>query len=94
MANCAHPDQLKTPTYLNLHCLQRQDMSEFSRTRVKSCYSTFPSVFVPDILLFGAYNNHIVCSNNYLFFCLLMDASVCTFLCPAHSFVVYEGFFK
>ena len=31
MANSADPD----PTDLDLHCLQRQDISGFSRTRVK-----------------------------------------------------------
>ena len=33
MANSADPDQ--KPTDLDLHCLQRQDISGFSRTRVK-----------------------------------------------------------
>ena len=33
MANSADPDEL--PTDLDLHCRQRQDISEFSRTRVK-----------------------------------------------------------
>ena len=38
MANSADPDQLassKKPTDLDLHGLQRQDISGFSRTRVK-----------------------------------------------------------
>ena len=38
MANSADPDQmasLQKPTDLDLHCLQRQGISEFSRTRVK-----------------------------------------------------------
>ena len=37
MANSADPDQLasKKPTDLDLHCLQRQGISGFSRTRVK-----------------------------------------------------------
>ena len=35
MANSADPDQLvSSPTDLDLHCLQRQDISGFSRTRV------------------------------------------------------------
>ena len=38
MANSADPDQLawllKKPTDLDLHCLERQDISGFSRTRV------------------------------------------------------------
>ena len=36
MANSADPDQLASykPTDLDLHCLQRQDISGFSRTRV------------------------------------------------------------
>ena len=34
MANSADPD-LKKPTDLDLHCLQRQGKSGFSRTRVK-----------------------------------------------------------
>ena len=36
MANSADPDQLasKKPTDLDLHCLQRQSISGFSRTRV------------------------------------------------------------
>ena len=40
MANSADPDQLlllkPTPTDLDLHCLQRQDLTGFSRTRVKT----------------------------------------------------------
>ena len=38
MANSADPDQmasLQKPADLDLHCLQRQDISWFSRTRVK-----------------------------------------------------------
>ena len=38
MANSAEPDQLASsgkPTDLDLRCLQRQDISGFSRTRVK-----------------------------------------------------------
>ena len=37
MANSVDPDQLASlkPTDLYLHCLQRQDISGFSRTRVK-----------------------------------------------------------
>ena len=36
MANSADPDQLASsePTDLDLHCLQRQGISGFSRTRV------------------------------------------------------------
>ena len=34
MANSADSDQ---PTDLDLHCLQSQDISGFSRTRVKRC---------------------------------------------------------
>ena len=42
MANSADPDQLSSeiswllqkPTDLDIHCLQRQDLSGFSRTRV------------------------------------------------------------
>ena len=36
MANSADPDQLASlePSYLNLHCLQSQGMSGFSRARV------------------------------------------------------------
>ena len=41
MANSADPDQLASvkPADLDLHCLQRQGTSRFSRTRVKM---TFP----------------------------------------------------
>ena len=35
MANSADPDQ--KPTDLDLHCLQRQGTSGFSRTRINSC---------------------------------------------------------
>ena len=36
MANSIDPDQLALkPTDLDLHCLQRQGISRFSRTRVK-----------------------------------------------------------
>ena len=34
MANSADPDQLASPTEQDLHCLQRQGISGFSRTRV------------------------------------------------------------
>ena len=34
MVNSADPDQLAKPTDLDLHCLQRQDISGFSRTRI------------------------------------------------------------
>ena len=34
MANSTDPEDLKKPTDLDLHCLQRQDISRFSRTRV------------------------------------------------------------
>ena len=38
MATNVDRDQLKKPTDLDLHCLQRQCISRFSRTRVKkSC---------------------------------------------------------
>ena len=39
MANSADPDQLffQKPTDLDLHLLQRQGISGFSRTRVKFC---------------------------------------------------------
>ena len=39
MTNSADPDQLASsekPTNLDLHCLQKQDISRFSRTRVNS----------------------------------------------------------
>ena len=36
MANSADPDQLASDLYL--HCLQRQDISGFSRTRVKNIW--------------------------------------------------------
>ena len=35
MVNSVDPDQLE-PTDLDLHCLQRQGISGFSRTRVKN----------------------------------------------------------
>ena len=38
MANSADPDQLASPTDLDLHCLQRQDLSGFSRSRVKEVF--------------------------------------------------------
>ena len=37
MANSADPDQLASSTDLDLHCLQRQFVSGFNRTRV-NCY--------------------------------------------------------
>ena len=45
MANSADPDQLASsePTDLDLHCLQRQDISWFSRTRVKPFPSPLPT---------------------------------------------------
>ena len=42
MANSADPDQLaffQKPADLDLHCLQRQDLSGFSRTRVNAVWS-------------------------------------------------------
>ena len=49
MANSADPDQLasKKPTDLDIHCLQGQDISRFSRTRVKATSNhqlAFPQV--------------------------------------------------
>ena len=38
MANSADPDQLASSTDLDIHCLQRQDVSGFSTTRVKTRY--------------------------------------------------------
>ena len=41
MANSADPDQLSSkPTDLGLHCLQRQGIIGFSRTRVKPVFFT------------------------------------------------------
>ena len=42
MANSADPDQLASSeaTDLDLHCLQRQDLSGFSRTRVNMSASS------------------------------------------------------
>ena len=39
MANSADPDQLASlkPTDMDLHCLQMQGISGFSRTRVNQC---------------------------------------------------------
>ena len=39
MSNSADPDQLASSTDLDLHCLQRQGISGFSRTRVKCMVS-------------------------------------------------------
>ena len=36
MANSEDPDQLASPTDLDLHCLQRQAISRFSRTSIKT----------------------------------------------------------
>ena len=41
MANSADPDQLASSTDLDLHCLQRQGISGFSRTRVKTLTRIF-----------------------------------------------------
>ena len=51
MTNSAVPDQLASseaqkPTDLDLHCLQRQDISGFSRTRVKLFSSSTTNVFI------------------------------------------------
>ena len=45
MANSVDPDQLasKKPTDLDLHCLQRQGISEFSRTRVNRTVTNIPN---------------------------------------------------
>ena len=45
MVNSADPDQLASSeaTDLDLHCLQRQGISGFSRTRVKSTNSIKPT---------------------------------------------------
>ena len=42
MTNSADPDQLKKPTDLDLHCLQRQGISGFSRTRVNLQHMRYP----------------------------------------------------
>ena len=49
MANSADPDQ--KPTDLDLHCLQKQDISGFSRTRVKRKFL----FIVPDKAFFFFY---------------------------------------
>ena len=56
MANSADPDQL---TDLDLHCLQRQVLSGFSRTRVKVCKNTMN--FVENI---SKCNNNILKENS------------------------------
>ena len=38
MTNSPDLDQFSSPTDLDLHCLQRQDISEFSRTRVNKLF--------------------------------------------------------
>ena len=48
MADSADPDQ---PTDLDLHCLQRQDISRLSRTRVKVNIGLDKSGFQINILL-------------------------------------------
>ena len=40
MANSADPAQLASSTDLDLHCLQKQGISRFSRTRVKHLKGT------------------------------------------------------
>ena len=68
MTNSADSDQLALkPTDLDLHCLQRQDISEFSRTRVnKTWVRIFNFVIVfftfKGILFLGIY----YFSNKYL----------------------------
>ena len=41
MTNSADPDQVKKPTDLDLHFLQRQGLSGFSRTRVKKIHPAY-----------------------------------------------------
>ena len=38
MTNSVDPDQLASATDLDLHCLQRQGISEFSRIRVNQVF--------------------------------------------------------
>ena len=54
MANSADPDQLASekPTDLDLHCLQRQDISGFSRTRVKNSIVCVLMLSAPLVLIF------------------------------------------
>ena len=50
MANSADPDQLasKKPTDLDLHCLQRQGISNIGRTRVNIAILLYMDVFEYD----------------------------------------------
>ena len=46
MTNSAHPEQLAKPIDLDLHCLQKQGISGFSRTRVNTSYKDNSVFFV------------------------------------------------
>ena len=50
MPNSADPDQLASPTDPDLHCLQKQGLSGFSRIRVKALITIVTAV--DDILTF------------------------------------------
>ena len=45
MENSVDPDQFQKPTDLDLHCLQGQDISGFSRTRVNISNTLFHTFF-------------------------------------------------
>ena len=51
MANSADPDKLfQKPTDLDLHCVQKQGISRFSRTRVNYCNKSTSSI-IPAIAI-------------------------------------------
>ena len=67
MTNSADPDQLASkPTDLDLHCLQSQGISGFSRTRVKACVHLHEPACQVCIIKFHLlclvqfYSNHMV----------------------------------
>ena len=52
MANSADPDHLASSTDLDLHCLQRQDIFGFSRTRVNNVSLKHSSLNMAYTLIF------------------------------------------
>ena len=66
MTNSADPDQ--KPTDLDLHCLQRQGISGFSRTRVKAIrwndaqkFENIDVMICIKCVLFSTHYAHILC---------------------------------
>ena len=89
MANSADPDQLAKPPDLDLHCFQRQDISGFSRTSVKTIYF-IPYIFRANFAFYAVISYNTKCRLRSSLFCV---CSVCKCHFFRHIDVQYFGTF-